>query len=172
VKSKKKREKSVFLALLQKCLGIKATPKESIFLEITEKRFQLRNEMIHTLDDNMLVSEQIEYYVHWLLDSIGQDSVVSRYKFSFEFWTNISRQAEKRHLAKERYVKFEADLMALVQRGVDRGEFRTNLNVSVAVYNLLSAMDGMGFMSTVMGIEAKKESVDELVAMFLMYWKS
>lgn len=145
--------------------------KEAIFLEIAEQRFVIRSEMIHNLDPGLSVSEQVNCYMRWLLESLSDERVINRSRFSYEFWTTISRQADKAHLATNRYVKFAADLSELVQMGIDRGEFRADLKVDMAVYNLLSCMDGIGYMSTVMGVGASGEAIDEFVAMFLKHWR-
>ncbi len=145
--------------------------KEAIFLEIAEQRFVIRSEMIHNLDKSLTVSEQLNCYMRWLLESLSDERVINRSRFSYEFWTTISRHTDKAHFATERYAKFAADLRELVQLGVDLGEFRADLKVDTAVYNLLSAMDGMGYMSTVMGVGASVEAIDEFVAMFIKHWR-
>lgn len=145
--------------------------KEDIFLEIAEQRFTVRSNMIHGIDPTLAVSEQVVQYMRWLLDSLNDETVISRSRFSYEFWTTISRQSEKTHLAKERYAKFAADLKALIAIGVANGEFRENLDIDSAVYNLLSSMDGMGYMSTVMGVGATSDAIHEFVAMFINHWR-
>ena len=145
--------------------------KEAIFLEIAEQRFTVRSAMIHGIEPSLLVSEQVDYYIRWFLDSLNDATVISRSRFSYEFWTTISRQPEKSYLAKERYAKFAADLKALMAIGVANGEFRKDLDIDSAVYNLLSTMDGMGYMSTVMGVEATSEAIHEFVAMFIKHWR-
>lgn len=145
--------------------------KEAIFLEIAEQRFRLRSDLVSHLSPELSASKQVETYIRWLLDSLEQPAVINRSRFSFEFWSVIARNKEKSHLAQERYKKFEADLSALIQSGVDRGEFRRDLKVSSAVLTLLSAMDGMNFMSTVMGIKVSETDIQEFIQMFLKHWR-
>lgn len=146
--------------------------KESIILEIAEQRFKLRNKLVNSLDGSLSASAQIEAYIRWLLESLDQESVISGSRFSFEFWTVISRNKEKSHLAKERFDKFEADLSRVIEAGIASGEFRKDLKVKSAALLLLSSMDGLGFMSTVMGIPVKEEAISELVAMILNHWRT
>lgn len=145
--------------------------KESILLEIAERRFLARNELVKSLQAKKTAEEQIEGYIRWLLDALHKPEVIKRAKFSFEFWTILTRNPEKAHLALMRYHRFEADLEGLVQGGVDRGEFRADLKVKSAVLHLLSGLDGIGFMGTVMEVPISEEDIKEFVSLYLTHWR-
>ncbi len=145
--------------------------KEAIFLEIAEQRFEARSHLIKDLEQIESAVERIETYIRWLLETLEDPEVISRSRFSFEFWTVISRNQDKGHLAKERYEKFASDLEAVILYGIARKEFRGELEVKSAVLLLLSAMDGIGFMSTVMGKEVSVTDISEFVNMFTNHWR-
>lgn len=146
--------------------------KEAIFLEIAEQRFEARSHLVRELSGITKASERIETYIRWLLETLDDPKVISRSRFSFEFWTVISRNQEKGYLAKTRYEKFATELESVIHYGIQQGEFRADLEVKSAVLILLSSMDGMGFMSTVMGKEISGKDISEFVSMFIHHWRA
>lgn len=143
--------------------------KEAIFLEIAEQRFEARSDLVKELSSIQSATKRIETYIRWLLETLDDHKVISQSRFSFEFWTVISRNQEKGHLAKERYDKFAKELESFILYGIEQKEFRSDLEVKSAVLILLSAMDGISFMSTVMGKEVKETDIAEFVSMFTNY---
>ena len=146
--------------------------KEAILLEIAEQRFRVRNELVKSLQQKKTASEKIEGYICWLLEALNEPQIIKGAKFTFEFWTILTRNPEKAYLAGERYQRFEADLGSLIQSGVETGEFRKDLKVKSAVLHLLSGLDGMGFMGTVMEVPISKEDIQEFVNLYLHYWRA
>lgn len=146
--------------------------KEAIFLEIAEQRFEARSNLVKDLNEIPQAAKRIETYIRWLLETLDDPEVISRSRFSFEFWTVISRNAEKGYLAKTRYEKFASELESVIRYGIEQGEFRGDLEVKSAVLILLSSMDGIGFMSTVMGREISAKDISEFVNMFIQHWRA
>ncbi len=146
--------------------------KEAIFLEIAEKRFEARSDLVKDLSKIESAAKRIETYIRWLLETLDDPKVISRSRFSFEFWTVISRNKEKGHLAKSRYEKFAKELESVILYGIEQKEFRSDLEVKSAVLILLSSMDGVGFMSTVMGKEISPTDIREFVSMFTNHWRA
>ncbi len=146
--------------------------KESILLEIAERRFIARSALVESLKSCKRASEKIERYILWVLGHIGEEDYGKHTRFTFEFWTVLTRNEANKHLPLERYEKFEKDLSALIQSGVDAGEFRSDLNVAHAVLHLLSGLDGMGFMGTVMGVSIARSAIEEFVDLYLNYWEA
>lgn len=146
--------------------------KEAIFLEIAEQRFEARSHLVKDLNSIPKAADRIETYIRWLLETLDDPKVVSRSRFSFEFWTVISRNPEKGYLAKSRYEKFAGELESVILYGIEQKEFRGDLEVKSAVLILLSAMDGIGFMSTVMGNKINGSDIKEFVSMFTNHWRA
>lgn len=146
--------------------------KESILLEIAEQRFKARNQLVAELKTESSVLRQLEKYMRWLLEALKYPEVIRNARFTFEFWAVLSRHPESSDLSIERYRRFEADLTEVFYRGIVSGELRADLSVSSAVLHLLSGLDGIGFMSTVMNVPITEKDIDEFVNLYLNYWRN
>lgn len=145
--------------------------KESILLEIAERRFVERNLLVEELRQCASAREKIIKYILWVLGPIGEETYDNNTRFTFEFWTVLTRSEDKKSLSLERYEKFEKHLMELIQSGIDSGEFRKNLNIKHAALHLISGLDGMSFMGTVMGVEVERLAIEEFAHLYLNYWE-
>lgn len=146
--------------------------KESILLEIAEQRFKARNQLVDSLKAEESVVSQLEKYMRWLLESLKYPEIIRNARFTFEFWAVLSRNPGSSDLSVERYRRFEADLKAVFERGIATGELRPDLNISSAVLHLLSGLDGIGFMSTVMNVPISEQDIDEFIQLYLNYWRN
>lgn len=146
--------------------------KESILLEIAEQRFKARNQLVAELKSESSVLKQLEKYMRWLLEALKYPEVIRNARFTFEFWAVLSRHPESSDLSIERYRRFEADLTEVFYRGIVSGELRPDLNISSAVLHLLSGLDGIGFMSTVMNVPVSEKDIDEFINLYLNYWRN
>lgn len=146
--------------------------KESILLEIAEQRFKARNQLVAELKSESSVLKQLEKYMRWLLEALKYPEVIRNARFTFEFWAVLSRHPESSDLSIERYRRFEADLTEVFYRGIVSGELRPDLNISSAVLHLLSGLDGIGFMSTVMNVPVTEKDIDEFINLYLNYWRN
>jgi hypothetical protein len=68
-----------------------------------------------------------------------------------------------------RYTKFQKDLEGLLLEGVQKGEFREDLDTKNAVYLILTSLDGIGFTDAVMGIKISESAISEYINMILNY---
>lgn len=175
-------EKGFTLATLEdimKCSGLSKggiytyfKSKEEIFLEIAESRFKKRSEYLKSFDSGVSADQKIERYMHWVLDGLQSSDMKKSARFTFEFWSFMSRNEQTKKVAAIRYAKFEADLLELIEEGMDQGVFRMDLEKKSLVYILLTSMDGMAFADSVMGISMNDKIIKEQINMILMWIKN
>lgn len=145
--------------------------KDAIFLSIAEERFLIRRKRIADMPKTLRADEKIELYMRKFLESLGTTEVNEGLKFTFEFWSLKCREPEIAELAVQRYRKFEEDLMALMTVGIAEGSLKADLDMKSAILILLGALDGMGFMSAVMGVKTSEETVEDFIRMVMAYLK-
>jgi AcrR family transcriptional regulator len=141
--------------------------KEEIFLAIANSRFSQRHSIIKSFPNTISNREKIIKYITWTLTGLfdGRNQKLAR--FTFEFWSVIARNPNMSDKSKERYKLFYNDLSEILQQGVTCGEFKGNLDISSMVYIILSTMDGISFMSSVMGIAITDNVVENYLDMIL-----
>lgn len=132
--------------------------KEEIFLAIAQDRLEKRQRLV-LASAAQSAMERLMQYISWTLQGYLTEEVQKNAKFTFEFWSVMSRNEQIAVKAKERYLVFFTDLAAILQQGIGAGEFAGNLDVEAMVYLLLSTMDGIGFMNAVMGVPLTEETI-------------
>lgn len=137
--------------------------KEEIFLAIAEDRFNKRHNLIEDFPENASNKEKLVKYIHWTLKGLFDEKTSLNARFTFEFWSVLSRNEETSEKAKERYSLFYNDLAKILRAGIENGEFKNDLDINSIVYILLSSMDGIGFFNSVMGIPITEEIVKNYV---------
>lgn len=137
--------------------------KEEIFLAIAEDRFNKRHNLIKDFPENASNKEKLVKYIHWTLKGLFDEKTSLNARFTFEFWSVLSRNEETSEKAKERYNLFYNDLAKILRAGIENGEFKNDLDINSIVYILLSSMDGIGFFNSVMGIPITEEIVNNYV---------
>ncbi|MDD3706209.1 MAG: TetR/AcrR family transcriptional regulator [Clostridiaceae bacterium] len=143
--------------------------KEEILLTIAEKRFLLRNDRVKQLTDIESPTEKIILYLRWALDGLQNESTQQEICFTIEFWSILSKDSSKSEIAKVRYNKFKKDLEGLLLEGVQKGEFRQDLDTNSTVYLILTSLDGIGFADAVMGIKLSDSVISEYINMIVNY---
>lgn len=143
--------------------------KEEILLAIAEKRFQLRSDWVQQMADIESASEKIILYLRWALDGLQNESTQKEIRFTIEFWSILSKDSSKSDIPQVRYTKFQKDLEGLLLEGVQKGEFREDLDTKNAVYLILTSLDGIGFTDAVMGIKISESAISEYINMILNY---
>lgn len=143
--------------------------KEEIFLAIAESRLQLRRDLLQETPSGQSAADRVTAYLRWFLDSLRNEAIRMGIRFTIEFWSVLSRDASKNEIAKARYGKFEKDLEDLLLEGIQKGEFRKDLDTKSAVYLILTTLDGIGFTNAVMGIKISEAAASDYVSMLMNY---
>lgn len=137
--------------------------KEEIFLEIAKDRLNKRHALIEEFPEDISSREKLVRYIHWILNGLFDEKTSLNVRFTFEFWSVLSRNEKTSQKAKERYNLFYEELEKLLIEGIEKGEFNKELDVKSMVYILLSTMDGIAFCNSVMKVPITKEIVNTYV---------
>ena len=146
------------------------TSKEDIFLEIAASRFRKRSELfLHMRQVHMVQNGQINYeqlmrnYLKSVLNSLSEPEVLSTAKFSFEFWSVVTRDPDLNQIAKQRYDQFYQVLTEQISDGIHAGYFSKNISLDAVGYIILSSLDGMMHTHAIMGIPIPSRAIDQYV---------
>jgi AcrR family transcriptional regulator len=141
--------------------------KEEIFLAIAEDRFNKRHDLIEGFPENTLNKEKLIKYIHWTLRGLFNEETSLNARFTFEFWSVLSRNEKSSEKAKERYNLFYNDLAKILIAGIENGEFKNDLDVDSITYIILSTMDGISFCNSVMKVPITEDIVNNYVDIML-----
>lgn len=144
--------------------------KEEIFLEIATLRFKKRSALFSTikrehLNQNGFINYEvlIRDYLKSVLISLTDPEVLNTAKFSFEFWSIVTRDPALKQLANSRYSDFYSDLTLQIAEGIRAGFFNENINMEAIGYILLSTLDGMMHTHVIMGIPLPNSAIDHYI---------
>lgn len=141
--------------------------KEELFLALAEKRFQKRRAILGEERPGSSPSARLVKYLREALINLGDESVKQEVRFAVEFWSVRTRESDVLKISKPRYRQFSDDLSQILHSGVESGEFRKNLEINATTYLILCALDGVGFVTSVMGIPPPPRTVDRFVEMVM-----
>lgn len=143
--------------------------KEEIFIAIAEERFVDRRKLIESFSSDMTSKEKIEKYIEWILNWVVDVKNLLQIKFTFEFWSVTTRNSDIKKVAMNRYEKVSQDLSVLLKEGVERGEFKSDIDIEAISYIILSSTDGVGFSTGVMGVCANEKIISNIRDMILNF---
>jgi AcrR family transcriptional regulator len=141
--------------------------KEEIFLAIAEERLTNRKKLIESFNSNMSSKEKITEYINWILNWIIDEKNMLQLKFTFEFWSVTSRNDNIKNFAIQRYNQVSKDLYKILEEGIHRGEFKSNLDIEATCYIILSSTDSIGFYTGIMGLKSNTNINNNLLNMIL-----
>ncbi len=141
--------------------------KEEIFLAIAEDRFNKRHSLIESFEKSDTSTEKLKKYIQRVLGGLFEEDTLLNARFTFEFWSVVSRNPETLVAAKKRYALFHNDLESILKQGVDDGEFNYKLDIDSMIYIILSSTDGIGFFNSVMGVPLTEAIIENHIDMIL-----
>lgn len=142
--------------------------KEEIFLAIAKDRFNKRHDLVKSFEVSMPSKDKIKHYIEWVLHGLFKEETLLNARFTFEFWTVASRNHNIFEEAKKRYSMFYDDLSSILKEGIERGEFKEELDIESMCYIILSSIDGIGYITSVMGIPLSQGVIDNHISMILL----
>jgi len=108
-------------------------------------------------------TEQIRQFVEWVLRQPAEQRAITR--LGSQEMAQLSA-ASRKNFNKIYYEKFIGKLIAILQEGMERGEFRT-LNVEVATWSLLGIMYPYFYPNHSGGKPLTPETIGEVVSIYL-----
>jgi hypothetical protein len=115
----------------------------------------------------MTNKEKLIKYIEWILYGQLNEEARLNARFTFEFWSVLSKNMDTSYKSKERYELFRRDLSDILQSGVENGEFKKDLDIGSIVYIILSSTDGMGFFNSVMDVQINENIIKNYIDIIL-----
>lgn len=138
--------------------------KEALFIEIANQRLLLRRNLFDALKIEMGVnvtySQLFKNYFLRVLEGLKQPETQAIARFSFEFWSTLSKEKHIKSLAYDRYQSFFKDLSTVIEQGIESGEFRPYFPIDDLCYVVLSSLDGMMHTYVVMNIPISHNAIE------------
>lgn len=146
--------------------------KKQIFFEILGEIDKNRMSMIMLNDESVSATTLLKDYIKSRLESYKNEENQKRVKFSIEFWATIERNDGIRVINEQRYKAYHNQLSDLVKFGIAKGEFRDNIDIDATVFSIISLMDGIAFMVSVMNQSLDYMKIETSINMLINYLKN
>lgn len=143
--------------------------KQDLFFAIVEGSDASKASLGGGLRPDLRPEERVAAYIRARLATFLRPAGRSWVRFSQEFWSTADPTEDLRALAARRYRAFAEDVAGLVRHGMELGRFRPDLDVEAFSYALLSLIDGMAGMASVMMRPLDEAKIDAAVAIALCY---
>jgi AcrR family transcriptional regulator len=141
--------------------------KQEVFVAIVKKSDDKKVNVIKQLSKEMTATEKISSYIYARLSSFLDEENRKWVKFANEFWSSVNGDAELTQMANERFNTFFSDIESILREGIEAGEFSSLIDINSFVYLMMSTIDGIAFMASVMKQPLTEEkilvSIDVLV---------
>ncbi len=128
--------------------------------------------MIMLNDESVSATTLLNDFIKSRLESYKNEENQKRVKFSIEFWATIDRNDDIRVINEQRYKAYYNQLSDLVKSGIARGEFRDNIDIDATVFSIISLMDGIALMVSVMNQSLDYMKIETSINMLINYLKN
>jgi AcrR family transcriptional regulator len=124
--------------------------KQEVFIAIVKKSDDKKTDMIKQLSEKMTATEKTRAYIHARLSSFLDEENRKWAKFANEFWSSVNGDAKLTQMANDRFNKFFSDIELILSEGIETGEFSKLIDIDSFIYLMMSTIDGIAFMTSVM----------------------
>ncbi len=145
------------------------TSKQEVFFAIVEGSDAAKASLGGGLSPSLPPEERVAAYLRARLSAFLSPEGRSWVRFSQEFWSTADLTDDMRSLAARRYEAFARDIAGLVRHGMELGRFRADLDLEALAYVVLSLIDGMAGMASVMLRPLDETTIDTAAAMVAGY---
>lgn len=188
--NKEKREQNRLLivehaSLLFNSLGYNKTSVNDIiknaqiskgmFYTYFESKEELFFYMIHRVDQEVLNSKlnfnSLNDYINFRLRRFLDETNKIRAKYTLEFWASANLNEAQKKVYQKRYTAFKEDIISIVKDGQIRGFYDKSIDLDHFAHLLMSSLDGIIFMDTVLHQAIDEKLIEMTVDMFTSYLK-
>jgi len=134
--------------------------KEDVFFDIAEIQMSKRQTLVYELAQGNDFKTFLKTYIKTVLNNLSDDEEIKMAKFSFEFWSIVTRAPKLQQYAQKRFASFYKDMEDLFSKGVASGELRTDMPIQSVGYVLIATLDGIIHTHAVMGIHVTDEIIE------------
>ena len=143
--------------------------KQEVFIAIVKKSDDKKTDIIKQLSKKMTATEKIRAYIHARLSSFLDEENRKWAKFANEFWSSVNGDTELTQMANERFNKFFSDIETILKEGTEIGEFSNLIDINSFIYLMMSTIDGIAFMASVMKQPLTEEKILVSIDVLLNY---
>lgn len=143
--------------------------KQEVFMDIVKKSDNAKMGIVKQLSKEMTATEKTRAYIHARLSSFLDEENKKRAKFSNEFWCSLNNDAELIQMTNERYSKYFNDIDSIIKEGIENGEFSNCIDINSFIYFMMSTIDGIAFMTSVMKQPLTEERISVSIDILLNY---
>ena len=143
--------------------------KQEVFIAIVKRSDDKKTDIIKQLSKKMTATEKTRAYIHARLSSFLEEENRKWAKFANEFWSSVHYDVEMEQMANERFNTFFSDIESILREGIETGEFSNLIDINSFIYLMMSTIDGIAFMASVMKQPLTEEKIEVSVDVLLNY---
>jgi len=134
--------------------------KEDVFFDIAEIQMGKRQALVLELAKENDFKTFLKTYIKTVLTNLSDEEEIKMAKFSFEFWSIVTRAPQLQQYAQRRFASFYKDMEDLFSKGVASGELRVDIHIQSVGYVLVATLDGIIHTHAVIGIKVTDEIIE------------
>ncbi|MCB2289108.1 TetR/AcrR family transcriptional regulator [Clostridium sp. CS001] len=143
--------------------------KQEVFVAIVKRSDEKKMNINKQLSKDITATEKISSYIYARLSSFLDEENRKWAKFASEFWSSVNGDEELTSMANERFNTFFSDIEAILQRGIEAGEFSSLIDINSFIYLMMSTIDGVAFMASVMKQPLTEEKIGVSIDVLVNY---
>ncbi|MBZ9686919.1 TetR/AcrR family transcriptional regulator [Clostridium estertheticum] len=143
--------------------------KQEVFAAIVKRSDDKKTDIIKQIPKEMTATEKISAYIHARLNSFLEEENRKWAKFAIEFWSSVNGDVELELMANERFNIFFSDIESILREGIETGEFSDLIDINSFIYLMMSTIDGIALMASVMKQPLTEEKILVSIDVLLNY---
>ncbi|WP_411682757.1 TetR/AcrR family transcriptional regulator [Clostridium thailandense] len=145
--------------------------KQDIFIEILNLSDNEKMYLESQTTNCKSAAEKLKIYITCRLNNFMCEENRKWVKFAIEFWATVKRDREIDNKNSERFEGYTNGIKSIIEDGIQSGEFKASIDKESVVYLLISMIDGMGLISSVMEQQFDEKKIEMVVDVFTNYLK-
>lgn len=146
--------------------------KQEIFYEILMEADKRKSAMIPEMEEKLTAAGMLEAYLKRRLLAMMEEENRKWVKFSTEFWSTAQRDEAFNRMNDQRFNAFSQEIGSMIKDGIRQGDFSKGLDADSAIYAIISMLDGIAFMTSVMNQPLDEEKIEAVIGLITTYLRN
>gem|GEM_PF-646725 len=146
--------------------------KQEIFYEILMEADKRKSAMIPEVKEKLPAAGMLEAYLKSRLLAMTEEENRKWVRFSTEFWSTAQRDEAFNRMNSQRFNAFSEEIGSMVKDGIRQGDFCEGIDVASAVYAIISTLDGIAFMTSIMNQPLDGEKIEAVIGLTISYLRN
>jgi AcrR family transcriptional regulator len=146
--------------------------KQEIFYEILREADKRKRAMVPAGEEEQSGARMLEAYLKRRLLAMTEEENRKWVRFSTEFWSTAHRDEDFNRINSQRFKEFSGEIGSMVKSGILQGDFCEGLDMDSAVYAIISMLDGIAFMTSVMSQPLDEGKIEAIIGLIFAYLKN